>query len=101
MNGLDVILVLLVGLAIGVALGWTLARGRVAEARARAEAADDRAAYIEERLGERFRALSAEALDATNQRFLELAEGRMRAVGAQAGQDLEQRRAAVEQMVAP
>ncbi|MDA0567275.1 DNA recombination protein RmuC [Streptomonospora sp. S1-112] len=101
MNGLDVILVLLVGLAIGVALGWTLARGRVAEARARAEAADDRAAYIEERLGERFRALSAEALDATNQRFLELAEGRLRAVGAQAGQDMDQRRAAVEQLVAP
>ncbi|QBI52524.1 DNA recombination protein RmuC [Streptomonospora litoralis] len=101
MDGLDLILVLLVGLAIGVALGWMLARGRVTEARADARAAEERATYVEEHLGERFRSLSAEALDATNQRFLELAEGRLRAVGAEAGKDMEQRRAAVEQLVSP
>ncbi|GAB3462529.1 hypothetical protein GCM10027570_49030 [Streptomonospora sediminis] len=101
MDGLDLILVLLVGLAVGVALGWLLARGRVADARAHARSADERAAYVEEHLGERFRALSAEALDATNQRFMELAEGRLRAVGAETGKDMEQRRAAVEQLVSP
>ncbi|ASU82530.1 DNA recombination protein RmuC [Nocardiopsis gilva YIM 90087] len=101
MDGLSVILVLLVGVAIGVAVGWLLARDRTADSRARARAAEERAAYIEEQLGDRFRALSAQALDATNQRFLELAEGRMRAVGLEAGQDMEQRRQAVEQLVAP
>lgn len=101
MNGLEMILVLLVGLAIGAALGWMLARSRTAETHARARAAEERAAYIEEQLGDRFRALSAEALDTTSQRFLELAEGRMRAVGAEAGQDMEQRRQAVEKLVEP
>ncbi|MFC3997123.1 DNA recombination protein RmuC [Nocardiopsis sediminis] len=101
MDGLDVILVLLAGVAIGTALGWSLARGRTAESRARADAAEERAAYIEEQLGDRFRALSAQALDATNQRFLELAEGRLRAVGLEAGQDMDRRRQAVEQLVAP
>ncbi|MBB6173432.1 DNA recombination protein RmuC [Nocardiopsis mwathae] len=101
MDGLSVIPVLLVGIAIGVAVGWLLARDRTADARARAHAAEERAAYIEEQLGDRFRALSAQALDATNQRFLELAEGRMRAVGLEAGHDMEQRRQAVERLVAP
>ncbi|MFC4865811.1 DNA recombination protein RmuC [Streptomonospora arabica] len=101
MDGLDLILVLLVGLAIGAALGWMLARSRVAEARAHARASEERAAYIEDRLGERFRSLSAEALDETNRRFMEMAEGRLRAVGAETGKDMEQRRAAVEQLVSP
>jgi DNA recombination protein RmuC len=92
---------LLIGLAIGVAVGWTLARGRVAETRADARAAEERAAYVEEQLADRFRALSAQALDQTNQRFLELAEGRLRAVSAEAGGDLDERRRAVERMVEP
>lgn len=101
MDTLNLILVLLTGLAIGVALGLLLARGRTAELRARAAAAQERAVYIEEQLSDRFRAISAQALDATNQRFLELAEGRLRAVGAEAGGDMEARRRAVEQLVAP
>ncbi|WP_433698430.1 DNA recombination protein RmuC [Nocardiopsis sp. CA-288880] len=101
MDGLALVLMLLVGLAIGVAVGWILARGREAEARAEARAAEERAAYVEEQLGDRFRALSAQALDQTNQRFLELAEGRLRAVSAQAGGDLDERRRAVERMVEP
>lgn len=92
---------LLVGLAIGVAVGWILARGQGAEARADARAAEERAVYVEEQLADRFRALSAQALDQTNQRFLELAEGRLRAVSAQAGGDLDERRRAVERMVEP
>ncbi|MFJ9557041.1 DNA recombination protein RmuC [Nocardiopsis sp. NPDC101807] len=101
MDGLALVLMLLVGLAIGAAVGWILARGREAEARADARAAEERAAYVEEQLGDRFRALSAQALDQTNQRFLELAEGRLRAVSAQAGGDLDERRRAVERMVEP
>lgn len=101
MDALNLILVLLVGIAVGAVLGWLLARSRTAEARAHAQAADDRAAYIEEQLTERFRSVSLQALDDTNQRFLELAEGRMRAVGAEAGNDMEQRRQAVEHLVAP
>ncbi|RKS10816.1 DNA recombination protein RmuC [Nocardiopsis sp. Huas11] len=101
MDGLVLVLMLLIGLAIGVAVGWTLARGRDAEARADARAAEERAAYVEEQLADRFRALSAQALDQTNQRFLELAEGRLRAVSAAADGDLDERRRAVERMVEP
>ncbi|WP_116243721.1 DNA recombination protein RmuC [Nocardiopsis sp. FIRDI 009] len=101
MDALVLVLVLLVGLAVGVAVGWTLARGRAAEERANARAARERAAYVEEQLADRFRALSAQALDQSNQRFLELAEGRLRAVSAEAGGDLDERRRAVERMVEP
>lgn len=101
MNGLALVLMLLIGLALGVVVGWTLARGRDAEARANARAAEERAAYMEEQLADRFRALSAQALDQSNRRFLELAEGRLRAVGAEAGSDLDERRRAVERMVEP
>ncbi|WP_150245359.1 DNA recombination protein RmuC [Nocardiopsis quinghaiensis] len=101
MNGLVLVLVLLIGLAVGAALGWVLARARNAETRADARAAQERASYVEEQLADRFRALSAQALDQSNQRFLELAEGRMRAVNAEAGGDLDERRRAVERMVEP
>lgn len=101
MDALALVLVLLIGLAVGAAVGWMLARGRDAEARADARAAQERAAYVEEQLADRFRALSAQALDQTNQRFLELAEGRLRAVSAEAGGDLDERRRAVERMVEP
>src|SRR6478735_7857898 len=99
MDALALVLVLVIGLVIGAAVGWLLARGRDAEARADARAAEERAAYVEEQLADRFRALSAQALDQTNQRFLELAEGRLRAVSAEAGGDLDERRRAVERMV--
>lgn len=101
MNGLALVLMLLIGLAVGTAVGWVLARDREAETRADARAAQERAAYVEEQLADRFRALSAQALDQTNQRFMELAEGRLRAVSAEAGGDLDERRRAVERMVEP
>ena len=101
MDGLALLLTLLVGLAVGMALGWLLARSRDAGSRAEAEAARERAEYMEEQLAERFRAMSVQALDQTNQRFLELAEGRLRAVNAEAGGDLDERRRAVERMVEP
>lgn len=101
MDVLYVLLVLLIGIAIGVAVGWLLARGQNAEARADARAAQERAAYVEEQLTERVRALSSEALDANHQRLVELAEGRLRAAGQEARSELEQRRQAVEHMVTP
>src|SRR6202044_3650387 len=65
------------------------------------QAAADRAALIEGQLAERFQALSAQALDASTTRFLEIAEGRLQAANATAAGDLDQRRAAVEHLVGP
>ena len=114
---------LLLGIVIGAAIGYLFARGRLAAAAAdasgraraadeRARAADerarmiersaaDRAALVESQLAERFQALSAQALDASTSRFLEVAEGRLQAANANASGELETRRAAVEHLVGP
>ncbi|GGQ20673.1 DNA recombination protein RmuC [Streptosporangium pseudovulgare] len=103
---------LAMGLAAGLAIGFLLGRARaasgaaeasarVAEAEARAKAAEDKAAYVEEQLAERFQALSARALDASNLRFLEMAETRMAAGRAEAAGELERRKQAVEHLVEP
>ena len=64
-------------------------------------AAADRATLVEGQLAERFQALSAQALDASTSRFLEVAEGRLQAANANAAGELESRRAAVEHLVGP
>src|SRR5580693_5739193 len=114
---------LLLGIVIGAAIGYLFARGRLAAAAAdasgRARAADERARAADERarmierssaeraalvdgqLAERFQALSAQALDASTSRFLEVAEGRLQAANANAAGELEIRRAAVEHLVGP
>ena len=114
---------LLLGIVIGAAIGYLYARGRLAAAAAdlsgraraadeRARAADERArmierssaeraALVEGQLAERFQALSAQALDASTSRFLEVAEGRLQAANANASSELEIRRAAVEHLVGP
>jgi len=107
---------LLLGIVIGAAIGYLFARGRLAAATAdlsgRARAAEERArmiergaaeraALVEDQLAERFQALSAQALDASTARFLEVAEGRLRAANATAAGELELRRAAVEHLVEP
>src|ERR1700747_601681 len=103
---------LILGILIGAAIGYLFARGRVATADERARAAEDRArmiergaperaALVENQLAERFQALSAQALDASTARFLEVAEGRLRAANAPAAGELELRRAAVEHLVEP
>ena len=61
--------------------------------------AAERAALVEGQLAERFQALSAQALDASTSRFLEVAEGRLQAANASAAGELEIRRAAVEHLV--
>ena len=72
------LLTMVIGLIIGAALGFLLARNRDAGARAdlaaRTSAAEERAALVDGQLAERFRALSAQALDAITRQFLEMAE---------------------------
>src|SRR5215469_9401794 len=106
------LLMLVMGLLLGAVLGFLIARNREAAAvtdlTARASAADERARAAEQRtalvdgqLAERFQALSAQALDASTRRFLEMAEGRLTAANAKATGELEARRAAVEGLVEP
>ncbi len=103
---------LVLGILIGVTIGYLYARGRIASATAdlasqasaaseRARAAEQRAALIDGQLAERFQSLSTAALDASTARFLEIADGRMRAENIKAAGELENRRAAVEHLVGP
>jgi DNA recombination protein RmuC len=92
---------LLLGIVIGAVIGYLFARGRAAAAEEKARGAAERAALIEGQLAERFQSLSAQALDASTARFLEVAEGRLRAANANASTELETRRAAVEHLVGP
>lgn len=54
-----------------------------------------------EQLARHFKALSAEALEASNRAFLELAETRLTQAGVRASGELEQRKQAIEQLVRP
>jgi len=81
---------LIVGLVVGALAVWLVMRARSsAERRAHAEAAT------------MFRALSAEALRTNNEEFLQLATTKLEGFQREAQGDLEQRRKAVEQLVAP
>jgi DNA recombination protein RmuC len=106
------LLTLVIGLLLGAVIGFLVARNREAGATAdlvaRASAADERARAAEQRmalvdgqLAERFQALSAQALDASARRFLEMAEGRFSAANARAAGELDTRKAAVEGLVGP
>ena len=112
MSAIMLIAGLVLGVVIGAAIGYLYARSRLAGATAdlaarasaateRARAAEQRAALIDGQLAERFQSLSANALDATTARFLEIAEGRLRAENVKAAGELETRRAAVEHLVGP
>jgi DNA anti-recombination protein RmuC len=94
-------LTLLVGLALGAVVGFAVATARQAGIMARAKAAEEKVAYVEERLAQHFESLSAKALDASNQRFLELADTRLKAAGVEAAGELERRKQAVEHLVTP
>src|SRR5580692_11590520 len=105
MSAISLLLGLLLGIVMGAAIGFLYARGRLAaataDASARARAAEQRAALVDGHLAERFESLSAQALDASTARFLEVAEGRLRTANATAAGELESRRAAVEHLVGP
>jgi DNA recombination protein RmuC len=106
------LLALLIGIAMGAALGFLFARSREAAtatdlaarasaAEERARAASERSALVDGQLAERFQSLSAQALDASSRRFLEMAEGRLAAANVRAAGELDTRRAAVESLVGP
>ncbi|HEX6934742.1 MAG TPA: DNA recombination protein RmuC [Streptosporangiaceae bacterium] len=101
-----------VGVLLGAAIGFLFARSRLtsaitdltAQARAadeRARAARDQAALVDGYLAERFQALSAQALDVSQQRLLEVSEIRLRAANLSAASQLDSRKNAVEQLVEP
>ena len=92
---------LVLGMIIGAVIGYLYAGRRLASATERARAAEERAALVDGQLAERFQSLSAQALDASTARFLEMAEGRLRAENVKAAGELENRRAAVEHLVGP
>ncbi|HEV2371454.1 MAG TPA: DNA recombination protein RmuC [Streptosporangiaceae bacterium] len=106
------LLTLLIGVALGTLIGFLISRSKDAAARVdlaakasaadeRARAAEERAALVDSQLAERFQALSADAMDISTRRFLEMAEGRLSAANAKATGELEVRRAAVESLIAP
>jgi DNA recombination protein RmuC len=123
MNAMSLLIGLLLGTALGAVIGYLYARGRLADLtadltgqaraadeRARAaqgraaimeQAAQEKAALIDGQLAERFQALSAQALDVSTRRFLEIAEGRLNAANVKAAGELDTRRTAVEHMVEP
>jgi DNA recombination protein RmuC len=104
----SLVVILTIGLALGALAAWLVAR--VGQSRHRAELEHDRAVQSErlrayEDVGTKFRetfqALSAEALTANNRAFLDLAELRLRDARTQAAADLELRKQAVENLLAP
>jgi DNA recombination protein RmuC len=112
MTVISLFAVLAFGILLGAVIGLLYARSRQAPALAeltgqlraaeeRARSGAERAALADGQLGQRFEALSVQALDASARRFMEMAEGRLNAANVQAASDLEARRAAVEHLVGP
>ncbi len=81
------------------ALGARAAAAEALLAETRAELARDSDRHV--RLGEAFRALSAQSLQANNQAFLDLAKQTFNTLQQGAGHDLDARRTAVEALVKP
>ena len=103
-----ILLSVLIALSLGLLIGWLA--GRPAAARLRAELDRDRAAHAEQlrgrevsdlKLRETFQALSAEALKNNSQTFLALAETRLKTARAEAAGDIEARKQAIEDLLAP
>jgi DNA recombination protein RmuC len=102
------VLVILIGVALGVLVGWLA--GRPAAARLGAELEKERAlqqerskAYeaAEARFRDAFRSLSADALRESNEQFLALAEVRFRESRTETAADIEARKKAIEDLLAP
>jgi DNA recombination protein RmuC len=88
------IITLIFGLGLGALIGWILTRAVFAE-RLKAHQVG------ESRLREAFQALSADALRTNNEAFLTLAESRLREARTQATSDIDQRKKAIEDLLAP
>ena len=103
-----ILVVLILGLATGVVLGWLAARPRLA--RLRSEIDRDRAIHAERlrayddagaKLRETFQALSADALKSNNEQFLSLAQTRLQQARTEAATDIDSRKKAIEDLLAP
>jgi DNA recombination protein RmuC len=103
-----IVITLALGLAIGAMVGWLASRP--ARTRLRTELEKDRAVHAERlrvyndaetRLRDAFQALSADALNANNQAFLSLAETRLREARSEAAGDIDARKKAIEDLLAP
>lgn len=100
--------VLFVGVVVGILFGWLAARPAVARAQAalereRAVHAERLKAFemAEERFREAFESLSAQALSRNNEAFLHLAETRMQQARSQTTADVDARKKAIEDLLAP
>jgi DNA recombination protein RmuC len=105
---LSIIAVLAIGLAVGALLGWLA--GRPVQARLQTELERDRAVHserlqayqlAESTLRDAFQALSADALRTNNETFLHLAESRLREARTEATADIDERKKAIEGLLAP
>jgi DNA recombination protein RmuC len=103
-----VLIVLTIGLATGAVVGWLASRP--AQTRLQSELDRDRAVHserlkaysdAESRLREAFQALSADALKTNNETFLSLAETRLREARTEATTDIDARKQAIENLLAP
>src|SRR6201992_3945738 len=101
MSAIMLIAGLVLGMINGAVIASLYAGRRLGSATERARAAEERAALVDGQLAERFQNLSAQALDAPTARFLEMAEGRLRAENVKSAGELENRRAAGEHLVGP
>ena len=99
---------LTIGLTVGVAIGWLVSRP--AQTRLQSELEKDRAVHAERlmayqdaeaKLRDAFQALSADALKTNNEAFLSLAETRMREARTAAAGDIDARKKAIEDLLAP
>jgi DNA recombination protein RmuC len=103
-----VLMVLMLGLTIGVVIGWLSSRQK--NLRLQTEIEKDRAVHAERlktyheaesTLREAFHALSADALKTNNEAFLALAETRLREARTEAASDIDARKQAIENLLAP
>ncbi len=102
------LIVLAVGAALGLLVGWLAARP--AQARLRSELEKDRAVHAERlrayedaesALKQSFQVLSHQALQSNNRAFLDLAETRLQQTRSEAAGDIDARKKAIEELLAP
>ncbi len=105
---LAIVITLTLGLAIGALAGWLASRP--AQTRLQTELEKDRAVHAERlkayddagvKLRDAFQALSADALKTNNEAFLSLAETRLREARTEAAGDIDARKQAIENLLAP
>src|SRR3954471_6455137 len=103
-----IVITLILGVAIGVAFGWLASRP--GQARLQTELEKNRAVHAEGlaayqvdegKLRAPFQALSAAALKTNNEAFLSLAETRLREARTAAAGDIDARKKAIEDLLAP